>query len=76
MIVRKKVGRPSKYTKALADKICFLIEEGYSERKICAIEGMPDVTTLSRWKDAHPEFCQRSARAREASKISNRTQTV
>ena len=55
------------YTKALADKIIALIEEGKSERKICKMAGMPDVSTLSRWKDEHEDFCKRSARARQVS---------
>ena len=63
----KKVGRPTLYTEALADKIVGLIEEGYSERQIGKMAGMPDASTISRWKDERPDFCKRSARAREAS---------
>lgn len=63
----KKVGRPTKYNEKLADKIIQLIESGSSERQIAKMEGMPDVTTIRRWKDEHPDFCTRSARAREAS---------
>ena len=33
-----KMGRPSIYTPELAEKICELIRDGVSERKIC---GMP-----------------------------------
>lgn len=60
-------GRPSAYTDALAEKICGLIEEGYSERQIAKMPGMPAAMTMRRWKDEHPDFCARSARAREAS---------
>lgn len=55
------------YTKALADKIIALIEEGKSERKICQMPGMPTVRTLQAWKDANEEFLRRSARARQVS---------
>ena len=63
----RKVGRPTKYTPELAEKICDLIREGLSEREICSQKGMPDASTLGRWKDNNQEFCIQSARAREAS---------
>lgn len=63
----KKMGRPSLYTEALVDKIIGLIEEGYSERQIGKMPGMPNASTISRWKDERPDFCNRSARARELS---------
>lgn len=63
---RKKMGAPSTYTDALAEKICGLIEEGYSERKISKMPGMPSTVTMRKWKDDHPDFLARSARAREA----------
>lgn len=64
---KKKTGRPSLYTEALADKIISLIEEGYSERQIGKMPGMPSVVTLWKWKEENPEFLKRSARAREIS---------
>lgn len=67
MTDRKKIGRPSMYSKELADKIIGLVEDGVSERKICQMPGMPSMRTLSTWKDKYPEFLQRSARARAAS---------
>lgn len=63
----RKVGRPTKYTPELAEKICDLIREGLSEREICSQKGMPDASTLGRWKDNNQEFCIQSARARKAS---------
>lgn len=60
-------GRPSAYSEALANKICGMIEEGYSEREIGRMRGMPCPFTLRRWKDEHPEFCARSAQARATS---------
>lgn len=64
---RSKGGRPSLYSDALAEKIVELIADGYSERQIEALEGMPSRRTILRWKDEHPDFCRLSARAREAS---------
>ena len=64
---RKKMGAPSTYTDALAEKICGLIEDGYSERQIARMPGMPSAMTMRRWKDDHPDFCALSARARQVS---------
>ena len=64
---KKKTGRPSLYTETLADKIIGLIEEGYSERQIGKMPGMPSVVTIWKWKEENPEFLKRSARAREIS---------
>lgn len=63
----KKIGRPSKYTEELAQKICDLIREGKSERQICKMPNMPTAMTLRRWKEGNPDFCAQSARAREES---------
>lgn len=62
-----RMGRPSKYTEELAQKICGLIREGKSERTICKMPGMPTTLTLRKWKDDHPDFLTQSARAREES---------
>ena len=64
---RKKMGAPSSYTDTLAEKICGLIEDGYSERQIARMPGMPSAMTMRRWKDDHPDFCALSARARQVS---------
>lgn len=64
---KKKTGRPTLYTEALAKKICGLIEEGVSERKICEMTGMPTPATLRKWKDNNPSFLSQSVRARAAS---------
>ncbi len=63
--VARKKGAPSEYSQEIADKIVGLIEEGYSERKIGKMPGMPSARTIIRWKDDHPDFCQQSARARQ-----------
>ncbi|MDY5201926.1 MAG: hypothetical protein SPH18_08035 [Sutterella parvirubra] len=63
-VAPKKMGRPTKYTQALADRICALIADGVSEREICAMPGMPTRSTLWEWKETIPEFSSQSARAR------------
>ena len=63
----KKTGRPTKYSAALAEKICDLIREGSSLRKIAKMPGMPAVDTMRKWKDMYPDFLALSARARAES---------
>ena len=65
--IKNKVGRPTRYSHELAEKICDLIRSGKSERQICAMKGMPDTKTLWTWKEKYPDFLRQSARARAAS---------
>jgi hypothetical protein len=58
-----KMGRPTKYNKELADKICRLRREGKSMRAIARMSGMPDVHTLCRWKQKHDYFRAQYAQA-------------
>ena len=62
-----KKGRPSTYSDELVEKIISFIEDGYSERQIAKMPGMPSAMTMRRWKDEHPDFCALSARARQVS---------
>jgi hypothetical protein len=63
----KRMGRPPMpFTEEIADKICELLAEPLSLRKICDMEGMPSKTTVLKWLDQHPEFARQYARAREA----------
>ncbi len=59
-----KTGRPSRYTKKLADEICERIENGESLREICASPGMPARSTVSRWLGDNEDFRNRYAQAR------------
>jgi transposase-like protein len=63
--MKPKIGRPSKYTNALADEICRCIAGGTSVRSICAREGMPSQDAVYRWLRQQPEFHEKYARARE-----------
>ncbi len=44
-----KGGRPTMYSKQLADKICERIAEGYSLRQIEELDGMPSKTQILKW---------------------------
>lgn len=60
------MGRPSKFSKALADKICEKLSEGEPLASICRKnKAFPAVRTVSDWKRAHPEFSADFARARD-----------
>lgn len=59
------MARPSSYSEKRADEICERIARGESLNKLCELDGFPDQTTVYRWIEAHPEFRQNYARARE-----------
>ena len=44
-----KRGRPSKYTKAVADEICLRLAKGETLRSICRDEHMPHEATVRQW---------------------------
>jgi hypothetical protein len=61
----KKVGRPSKYTKALRDKICAELAIGRSVKWICEQEWGPGIDTFYRWLNGNVEFRESYTRAKE-----------
>ena len=46
---KRKKGRPSLYTEALAAKICRRLAEGETLRSVCRDKAMPDKATILRW---------------------------
>ena len=62
---KRKLGRPTDYTKDMADKICEKISGGLSLRAICAEPGMPARGTVYRWLIENADFQDQYARARE-----------
>jgi len=70
MTARKKpedflpLGRPTKYSDELADKICARLASGEPMAKIAKLPSMPDQTTIYRWLREKPDFQQRYADAR------------
>lgn len=53
------------YSQDKADKVCELIMDGYSLRKVEAIEGMPRRLTILKWLRENPNFQTQYAHARE-----------
>ena len=51
-----KKGRPTKYSKLLADKICCELSEGKSLRTVCLSDKMPDKSTVFRWLREYETF--------------------
>ncbi|MEI6580814.1 MAG: hypothetical protein WCO07_01435 [bacterium] len=64
---KNKGGRPTKYTKELADRICSKLAEGISLRTICLGEDMPEKEAVFRWIRTYPEFQLQYAHAKEES---------
>lgn len=64
---KRKLGRPSKYTPQLAQRICTEIAQGKSLVAVLKAKGMPDYSTVTRWLDhpKHEAFRKMYARARE-----------
>jgi hypothetical protein len=62
---KKSPGRPSSYSKKIADEIYCRISEGQSLRRICLDDHMPNKTTVLRWLSENSEFRTQYARARE-----------
>lgn len=58
-------GRPSKYTQALADKICERLAAGETLRAICRDDEMPGHPTVLRWANENEAFSDQYAKARE-----------
>lgn len=62
---KRKLGRPTDYTKDMADEICEKISGGLSLRAICAEAGMPARGTVYRWLIENDDFQDQYTRARD-----------
>lgn len=62
---QRRVGRPSEYSKQIAEAICTLLMEGETLRQIAAREGYPHKATIIRWLARHQEFRTMYAEARD-----------
>lgn len=62
------MGRPSKLTPAIVNRLCTELAEGRSLRQICKYSGMPAAGTICRWlgEPKNVAFREQYARAREA----------
>lgn len=62
---KKKIGRPTIYSKKLAALICEQIVLGRSLREITKLEGMPAISAIFVWFGKHEEFKEQYTRAKE-----------
>ena len=61
--VKLGTGRPSCYSKELADKFCGLIATGLSLRSACKEEDMPAPATIFKWMREHESFLKQYEKA-------------
>jgi hypothetical protein len=61
----KKIGRPSKYSPAVAQEICEGLAEGTPLREICRREHMPEWRTVYDWMGRDETLSAAIARARD-----------
>jgi len=60
-----QMGRPTAYSKKVADKICEEIVIGRSLRSICQDEDMPSISSVIKWLGEKEDFSAQYARAKE-----------
>ena len=74
---RSRVGRPSSFTKKLANRICALIASGKSDLQTCEAVGIAR-DTLWRWEEQNEQFHANSthARVRRAETIADELITI
>lgn len=68
MAARKKVakvGRPTKYTKAIAAKICDGLAAGKSMRTVCSDPKLPTTRTVWKWLAEDAEFLHQYEKAKD-----------
>lgn len=66
-MAKRKQGRPTAYTKKIADEICLRLSVGESLRSICRDDYMPVLSTVLLWVIKDREgFSAQYAQAREA----------
>ena len=64
-VAKRKPGRPTKYTKAIADKICAELAMGKSMRTVCKDPKLPCMKTVFNWLRDCEDFLQQYERAKE-----------
>jgi hypothetical protein len=63
---KRAPGGQTKFTQAVADRICELLADGWSLRQACREPGMPNERTVRDWaRDEKHPFAPQYARARE-----------
>lgn len=64
IVEKAKTGRPSSYTKEIADQVCEHIAAGGFATDLQRF-GLPSHTTIAKWQNENEEFAAAYARARE-----------
>ena len=64
-VVKPKIGRPSKYSKEIAESICEQLSEGIPLREICRQDGMPAWRTIYDWMKRDEDLSTAIAHARD-----------
>ncbi|WP_283149000.1 hypothetical protein [Silvimonas soli] len=59
------MARPTRYTNAMAERICERLMGGESLRRICKSDDTPDQATVYRWLNQNKSFREQYTRARE-----------
>ena len=62
----RPVGRPSRYSDAIANEICDLLVSGESLVAICQRDDMPNRITVVRWAGRDPDFATKIFLARQS----------
>lgn len=60
-------GRPTKYTKELADSLCSELSQGKSLRKVCESDEYPSAVTIFSWLRTNDEFLKQYEMAKQES---------
>lgn len=60
-------GRPTTYTQKLADEICEQLALGKSMRTVCAMDGMPAMSSVFKWLREVDNFSEQYAKAKQES---------
>jgi hypothetical protein len=67
VIKKRLVGRPSAFTKKMADILCGELAQGYSLRTVCKAANRPAPSTFFRWLRAVPGFRKQYEEAKQES---------
>lgn len=52
-----KVGRPTKLTEKMKERLQIVARQGLTEKEMCNVLGITE-KTINNWKNKHPEFLQ------------------
>ena len=65
-VAKRKTGRPTKYSKALAARLCAQLAQGKSVRTVCKMASMPSCSTVFLWLANNKAFSEQYEKAVES----------